>query len=695
MTNLARMSALTFVMLVVQCFAAFADTPKRVALVIGNATYQSVPRLANPTNDAADIAHALDRLDFEVTVETDLDSSGMTRALGRFSRKARTADMAVLFYAGHGIEIDNQNYLIPTDAELNHVDDVAFEAIRLEQLLRAVEGAETLKLVLLDACRDNPFSFAAGSRSLGRGLTRVEPSGGVLVSYAARSGTVAFDGEGRNSPYTSALLEHLEEPNLEVGKLFRRVRDAVYRNTRGSQEPFTYGSLPSRDIFLSEQAADPILEDFNVASSAGTVAAWDSFLTKHQQREDKPVLMTAARNLRAAVLPQPEPVIDEIQGDFDAASTDGSVAAWDAFLAKHAARTDKPALLRAGRNLRDAALPKPEPVIDEIQGDFDAASIAGTADAWAEFLDKHGKRDDEPALLRAARDLHAAAQPKPAREPVVVPIFEDFDTATDAGTVADWDAFLEQYSESHAGHFLITAALNLRAAALPEPEAQPAQPTSTAVFAVPTLLTPEETEEALNLTAEQRKDVQRLLYAIGYQPGPADGVWGKKTRKALAAFQNKTGIMDTGFVNQATITGLSETFEAAPNSQDGRWRLSIERHTIPGSRFAREGNNRLIYNLGFVDFDIRGRTVETVKSVNMSSAPNPKDAALRATLNTNGTLTMSLVVNYLFFKNNFRRLSMGVRLPDRVLVGQEFLLPAGSVSQNYRIAGRLRRISAD
>lgn len=264
---------------------AFADEPDRVALVIGNSDYRAVAPLRNPRNDAEDIAASLERLDFHVTRAFDLGARETNLSLRDFSRLASSADMALIYYAGHGIEIDNTNYLIPVDARLERASDVPFEATELDKLLQAVQGAETLRLVLLDACRNNPFltqMAEARNRSLGQGLARIEPTGGVLVAYAAKGGTIAYDGEGRNSPYAAALLRHLEEPGVEIGQFFRRVRDSVYRETGGLQEPFTYGSLPAKDIFLAAAPAQTtrldVLQAFASADIRNTVEGWEEFI---------------------------------------------------------------------------------------------------------------------------------------------------------------------------------------------------------------------------------------------------------------------------------------------------------------------------------------------------------------------------------------------------------------------------------
>ncbi len=298
----------------------WAEPPQRVALVIGNSSYSAVPRLLNPQNDARDIAATLRRIGFAVTEGSDLDFRGMRLAVRDFSEEARKAEVVLIYYAGHGIEIDNTNYLIPVNAELRHDRDVEFEAIRLDAVLNAVEGSDALKIVLVDACRNNPFaaqmSRKGATRSIGRGLARIEPSG-VLVGYAAKGGTYAMDGEGRNSPYARALLKHLKEPGLELGKLFRKVRDTVFEMTEGRQEPFIYGSLPGRDIFLVDPLPEPeqvaavrpegvtaptydnaqIIEDFAVASERNSIASWKDFLGEYADRTDHRLYTLAFKRL--------------------------------------------------------------------------------------------------------------------------------------------------------------------------------------------------------------------------------------------------------------------------------------------------------------------------------------------------------------------------------------------------------------
>jgi uncharacterized caspase-like protein len=184
----------------------------------------------------------------------DLGREKLIDALRGFAREAETADWALVYYAGHGIEANGTNYLVPVDAKLEVDRDIEYEAVPLNQVLSTVEGARKLRIVLLDACRDNPFTRqmrrTVATRSIGRGLARVEPEGGTLVAYAAKDGQIALDGNGANSPFVAALVKHLPTPGVEINKLFRLVRDDVLAATGRKQEPFVYGSLPGEDFFF-------------------------------------------------------------------------------------------------------------------------------------------------------------------------------------------------------------------------------------------------------------------------------------------------------------------------------------------------------------------------------------------------------------------------------------------------------------
>jgi carboxyl-terminal processing protease len=226
-----------------------ASLGKRVALVIGNANYSDQAPLKNPPTDAKAIADALTALGFtDVKLLDNLSKQAMESALVDFADEANSADWAVVYYAGHGMEVEGENFLIPVDAQLKQENHIRLETVPLQEVLEAAQGAKKLRLVILDACRENPFvpkmSRTAASRSIGRGLARIEPSGGELVAYSARDGQVAADGDGANSPFVAALLEHIKDPGLDIRLMFARVRDKVLADTHNEQEPFTYGSLP-------------------------------------------------------------------------------------------------------------------------------------------------------------------------------------------------------------------------------------------------------------------------------------------------------------------------------------------------------------------------------------------------------------------------------------------------------------------
>ncbi|MBV9460815.1 MAG: tetratricopeptide repeat protein [Bradyrhizobium sp.] len=239
---------------------------KRVALVIGNSEYWTARPLGNPAHDAKAVSAALHGVGFQVVNESiNATRTSLSAALKDFSFQARDADWAVIYYAGHGVEVNGVNYLIPVDARIETNSDFENAAVPMDELMSAVDGARKLKLVLLDACRDNPFAGAnqrafstpsasskaeVASAAPGNvGLAQVSVTGAMLVVYAAKHGQLALDGEGADSPFAVAFLQRMATPDVEINKLFRLVRDDVMEATAGRQEPFTYGSLPGREEF--------------------------------------------------------------------------------------------------------------------------------------------------------------------------------------------------------------------------------------------------------------------------------------------------------------------------------------------------------------------------------------------------------------------------------------------------------------
>lgn len=284
-----------FVLFTIFGLCSPASAEKRVALVIGNSAYQNVNRLLNPANDAAAISVTLKDAGFDVVeLKRDLKVNEMRRALRDFSDTVRDADVAIVYYAGHGIEIDGTNYLIPTDAILERDIDAYDEAISLDRLLAVIEPARKLRLVILDACRDNPFSKSmkrsVAARAIGRGLAKVDPgSPNTLVAFAARAGSTASDGDGKHSPFTAALVKYLPKPGLDLRKAFGFARDEVLKSTGNRQEPFIYGSLGGEDFALvpapsvapAGDAVQAVRSDYELAERVGTREAWDFFLATY------------------------------------------------------------------------------------------------------------------------------------------------------------------------------------------------------------------------------------------------------------------------------------------------------------------------------------------------------------------------------------------------------------------------------
>jgi len=221
----------------------------RFALVIGNSAYQYAPPLPNGTNDAAAIAHALEDLGFSVSLNLDVNHNVMREKVEEFSRRLRPGDVSLFYYAGHGLQANGTNYLVPVDATLNRPSDLAIEAQRLDDVIEAMTVEENTAIILLDACRNNPFarnlSLAKTSRavSIGRGLAPVDAGRGVYIGFATQPGNVAFDGYGDHSPFAAALLSHMATSEIDIEILMRRVRADVMEATEQQQVPWSNSSL--------------------------------------------------------------------------------------------------------------------------------------------------------------------------------------------------------------------------------------------------------------------------------------------------------------------------------------------------------------------------------------------------------------------------------------------------------------------
>jgi uncharacterized caspase-like protein len=276
----------------------------RVALVIGNGAYENAGQLANPANDAADVAQALRRIGFDVVEGRDLAKRDMEGRIREFGHKLDNASLALFFYAGHGLQVSGRNYLVPVDAKLDRPADLNFEAFDLNLVLQQMEADKRVNLVFLDACRDNPLarslarSMGTRSAAVGRGLASTQGNVGTMIAYATQPDNVAMDGQGRNSPFTTALLKYIDTPGLEVSSLMKRVRSDVVAATRDRQVPWDHSSL-TNDVVLVPATGTP------------QIAAPQSVVTQPVPSAPAPPATSAAIPVTPAPTPRsPEPDTD-------------------------------------------------------------------------------------------------------------------------------------------------------------------------------------------------------------------------------------------------------------------------------------------------------------------------------------------------------------------------------------------------
>jgi hypothetical protein len=258
--------------------AALAE--RRVALIIGNSAYSGVPALANPANDADDMEVRLRGLGFDVRSGTNLDVAGFDQAVREFARALEGADVALFYYAGHGIQANGENYLLPVDARFDDLSGLKRQAVALADVMEEMQSRARTALVFIDACRDNPLAdrMRAKTRAVSRGLARVDvTANNTLVVFATAPGKVAADGEGRNSPFTKALLDHVDAPGVEVESLMKRVSAAVITATKGEQEPERLSRLTSEFYFAPGGGAaaisPPPVSQPDIVKTSPSVAA--------------------------------------------------------------------------------------------------------------------------------------------------------------------------------------------------------------------------------------------------------------------------------------------------------------------------------------------------------------------------------------------------------------------------------------
>ena len=322
------------------CLVLASASASRVALVIGNGAYTDTSTLPNAGNDGRAVAERLRQLDFQVLEGIDLNRGQMQSLITRFSRALRDAEVGLFFYAGHGMQVDGENHLVPVNAVIEDEVDLPFQTIPVEIILRQMERSVPTRLVFLDACRDNPLartlarSLGGTSRSVSvdQGLAQMQAGVGTLIAYATEPDAVALDGEGPNSPFTTALLKHLDTPGLEIRHILSRVRQDVLEMTDDRQVPWDHSSLTGSFYFLPEIEApapaaptaapadrtdrtDHTDRDVEIAfwqsiqqiqNSATRQKALEVYLTRYPQGEFAPLAEVLIASAGTPAVPRPQ-----------------------------------------------------------------------------------------------------------------------------------------------------------------------------------------------------------------------------------------------------------------------------------------------------------------------------------------------------------------------------------------------------
>ena len=548
MSAVARM-VVAMLFLLALCAVSVAE--RRVALVIGNSAYAHTSVLANPLNDAADVAAAFERLGFAVTRLENAGGAEMRRVFGEFAEAAFRSDVAVVFYAGHGIEVDGENYLVPVDARLKTDFAVKFETVPFDQV-REMQPESGLLLVILDACRENPFARTmrrtGATRTVGaRGLGRIDlkTSGGdTFVAYAAAAGAVAQDGAGRNSPYTAALLAHLEVPGLEVGKMFREVRTAVLEQTGDQQAPAVYAAR-SRDVYLAGRKPEPEepgkkVEPANPTGAGSVIRvqgeAKEAFDTAENIKtiEAYRVVIDHFPGFYADLARERIKKLEELQEEareaFDTAENINTIEAYqgviDRFPGDYA-------------DLARQRIKELEELQEEAREAFDTAKDLNTIEAYRVVIDRF---PGDYAALARQRIKELEELQEEAREA--------FDTAENLNTIEAYQGVIDRFP----GDYADLARQRIKKLEEEEPEEELDEKK----------LALDENKLALDRGA--RRELQWCLKTLGFDPGEPDGLFGSRTRVAVRAWQaasGREGVEASGFFSRDDADALLKACAAA------------------------------------------------------------------------------------------------------------------------------------
>jgi uncharacterized caspase-like protein len=494
-----------------------AEAAKRIALVVGNSKYRDVTPLANPANDAHLMAKTLQALGFTLIgggAQVDLDKAGFDRAVVDFGNAAQGADVALFYYAGHGLQVNGANYLVPVDANPHKQADVDFQMLDVDLVLRQMESANArLNLVILDACRNNPFA-GRGLRAIGGGLAQMQAPAGTLISFATQPGNVALDGANGHSPFTRALSQVLPQRGLDIFRAFNQVGLMVSEDTHDEQQPWLSSSPIRGDFyFAGPPGPDPAIVErsrFEAAEKLGTRAAWESFLAAYKTG----YFADLARSERDQMIAQAQAAATAAAQAKAAIAAAAKAAAAEATAKAEAAAQAKAAAAAQAKAAAAEARAQAAAAANEKQRQDEEARIARLAAAKAAALEQARRESDAKALQAEIQKMASVAAAKAAQEAAAK-------VAEQAAARAAQEAAAKVAREAAER---AKSEKSQKVASLAPPGTSPA-PSSSPV------INPADLAELL----------KTHLRAIGCDPGNTVGVWDNASRRALAEFNKYAG----------------------------------------------------------------------------------------------------------------------------------------------------------
>jgi hypothetical protein len=514
---------LGMILMLLTISAQAALMEKRVALVIGNGAYHSdIPVLPNASNDSRAVAKALMRLGFEVHHGEDLTEGKMGDLLAKFARSVAGADVGLFFYAGHGLQFEGENYLIPVDAtRMEHEWSIELETLPISSVLRAIKGAK-MKLIFLDACRDNPLpqtlAEANPSRSLAvsQGLVEIQHGPETFVAFAAEPGKVAADGDTRHSPFTQALLRNIETPGLEVNDLLTKIRSRVVKDTGGEQTPVHFSKL-TKDFYFEPRSAE-IVHWENAQQIRDPLEKKNALLDFVERFPESQLVLEAKKQLREV-----EPQIAKLS---EIEAVNRQLARCENYL---------------NQNYLDMATACYRQVLEQDPGNDEALEGINTVmENYASLV--------EQSISQGHRVLA--------------------------------EKHLQRMEEIKPTSFLLPALYQKlgKLPAEPKVRSEPIRRDSEALVASPESSptgepTPEQLEAALRLQKRTKRNIQIGLKSLGFDPRGADGIFGRNTRAAIKLYQQNAGYLVTGFLTSEQASRLA----SSGREEQARRRVEAER----------------------------------------------------------------------------------------------------------------------